>query len=53
MVVKVIAVLTDGTIVIKQIENSGEFPEKLPEEGKQYTVYFEKVEPDPIPEFNT
>jgi len=53
MLVKVIATLQDGTIVIKKLSDSGEFPESIPIEGEQYTIYFEKVEPDKIPEFNS
>jgi hypothetical protein len=49
MKVKVLVILTDGTIIIKNLSDC----EELPVEGYEYTVYFEKIEPDPVPEFNT
>lgn len=53
MLIVVIAINPDGTIVIKKISDSGEFPEQDPEVLKQYTVYFEGVEKDKVPEFNS
>lgn len=47
MLIEVIAILETGTIVIKNLDG-----DKMPEEGKQYTIWFEKVEQDPVPEFN-
>lgn len=51
MLIEIKAILPDGTIVIKKISGTGEFPETPPEEGKQYTVYFESTETE-VPEFN-
>lgn len=51
MLIQILAIWPDGTIVIKKISDSGEFPEQDPEAGKQYTVYFETVEKEE-PEFN-
>jgi hypothetical protein len=53
MKVEIKAIIFDKTIVTKFIEFTGEFPEEMPVEGQQYIVYFEKVEDDPVPEFNT
>lgn len=47
MKVEIIRTLSDGTIVVKNLDG-----DKMPEEGKQYTVWFETIEPDPVPEFN-
>lgn len=47
MLIEVKAILPDGTIIVKNLDG-----DKMPEEGKQYTIWFEKVEPDPVPEFN-
>lgn len=52
MKVEIIRTLSDGTIVLKKLSDSGQFPEQIPIEGRQYTVYFEEVIPDPVPEFN-
>lgn len=52
MLIEIKAIFPDGTIVIKKIKDTGEFPETPPEEGKEYTVYFEEVTADPVPEFN-
>lgn len=52
MIIEVIQILPDGPVKIKLIESSGQFPEKSPEEGEKYIVYFEKYNPDPTPEFN-
>lgn len=51
MLIQILDINPDGTIVIKKISDSGEFPEQPPIEGKQYTVYFEGVE-NKVPEFN-
>lgn len=51
MLIQILSINPDGTIVIKKISDSGEFPEQPPEVGKQYTVYFETVEKE-VPEFN-
>lgn len=51
MLIQILAIWTDGTIVIKKIYDSGEHPEQHPIEGKQYTIYFEGVEKEE-PEFN-
>jgi len=40
-------------MIIKPIKSTGEFPEKPPEEGKNYIIYFEKQEKDPEPGFNS
>lgn len=48
MTVLVVAIFDSGTIVLKNLDG-----EKMPEEGKTYTIWFEEIEPDPIPEFNT
>jgi hypothetical protein len=47
MKIEVKAVLSDGTIIIRRLDD-----EPMPTEGCQYTIYFEKVESDPDPEFN-
>lgn len=47
MLIEVKAILSDGTIIIKKLDN-----QPLPEERKKYTIWFETIEPDPIPEFN-
>lgn len=41
-----VEVIISEVITIKVLDNS-----PLPEPGK-YTIWFEKVEPDPVPEFN-
>lgn len=44
MLIQILSINPDGTIVIKKISDSGEFPEQPPEVDKQYTIYFEGVE---------
>lgn len=51
MLIQILAIWPDGTIVIKKISDSGQFPEQPPEVDKQYTAYFESVENE-VPEFN-
>lgn len=51
MLIQILSINPDGTIVIKKISYSGQFPEQPLEPGKQYTVYFETVE-NKVPEFN-
>lgn len=51
MLIQILSINPDGTIVIKKISDSGQFPEQDPQPGKQYTVYFETVENE-VPEFN-
>lgn len=43
--------ISGNIATIEIIKQTGEFPEKIPEPG-EYTVYFETVTPDPVPEFN-
>lgn len=52
MLIEIKAIFPDGTIVIKKIKDTGEFPEKPLVEGGLYTGYFEPAEADPVPEFN-
>lgn len=52
MLIEIKQILPAGEMIIKLIKPTGQFTEKQPEEGKKYTVYFEKVEADKIPEFN-
>lgn len=50
--VDIIRTLSDGEIILKVIPDKDQAEIQMPEEGKQYTVWFEKVDPDPVPEFN-
>lgn len=52
MKVGIIRTLSDGTIVLKAVPDKDNPEIQMPVEGKQYTIWFEEVEPDPVPEFN-
>lgn len=52
MKVEIIRTLSDGTIVLKAVPDKDHPEFQMPVEGKQYTIWFEEVKPDPVPEFN-
>lgn len=52
MLISIKEILPNGDIVIRPLFQTGEFPEKEPEQGEKYIVYFEKAEGENIPEFN-